>query len=63
AKRGDQAVDLAKPWLSGAKVRFTVPEPDGGMREYIGEVNGKRMEGTVTGGDGTPRKWVATRSR
>jgi SAM-dependent methyltransferase len=64
AKRGDQTTDLAKPWLSGAKLRFTVPEPDGGgMREYTGEVNGKRMQGTVTGGDGTPRKWLATRSR
>ncbi len=64
AKRGDEAVDLAKPWLSGTKVRFSLPESDGnGSREFTGEVNGKRMEGTVSGGDGPPRKWVATRSR
>lgn len=62
AVRGDQSVELGKPWLSGTKVRFAVRDAEGD-RKYLGEVKGDRMEGTMSVDGGPATRWVATRLR
>ncbi len=61
AQRGGESMELIKPWLAGADIRFHLPEAGGVTQEYTGRVNGERMEGTLRGADGRPVQWVARR--
>lgn len=61
ARRGDESVELIKPWLAGADVRFDLPEAGGTARHYVGRVEGEHMSGTARGADGAPISWSARR--
>jgi hypothetical protein len=53
---GDTRLPIGKARMRGYEIGFTV-----GDRVYTGRVSGSRMQGTVTGPDGT-RDWRATRA-
>jgi len=43
--------------LKGDEIRFTMPDAQGGRREFVGRINGDRMEGTAGG-----ERWTAVRT-
>jgi SAM-dependent methyltransferase len=46
---GEKAATLADPRLRGTEIRFAVPA-EGGTLQFVGQVDGDRMSGTVRGG-------------
>jgi SAM-dependent methyltransferase len=47
--------------LSGANITFAYVGNDGVKRDYVGRVNGGKMEGTFRGDNGTDGRWSATK--
>ncbi len=60
AQCGDTSVKLRKSVLSGAHIRFVIASR-GEKREYVGEVDGDSMRGTVYTASGTCGQWTARR--
>lgn len=61
ARRGGESTELIKPWLSGADVRFHIPQAGDAGPQYTGRVEGNRIEGTVRDANGKPVRWTARR--
>ncbi|HEY9397002.1 MAG TPA: class I SAM-dependent methyltransferase [Burkholderiales bacterium] len=60
AQCGDTSAKLRKSVLSGAHIRFVIATR-GEKREYVGEVDGDSMRGTVHTASGTRGQWIARR--
>jgi hypothetical protein len=60
AESAARKAGLLEPQLNGADIRFVMPLGASRMR-FLGKVDGDRIEGTATAGDGKPVRWRATR--
>lgn len=61
ARRGRGALRLIDPRLSGAHIRFVLASRPEGRREYVGRIEGDRMDGTVRRAGRAPTAWSASR--
>lgn len=65
AVAGRHKLRLKDPRIRGDQLSFTLEAPQGSgadTLQFTGRVEGARMEGEVTGGEGGSRSWTATRT-